>query len=100
VKLIKNTNYIKAHKWLIIVLNIKYMYISSGFGDTQNLMIVMEAVDSRTKPDDSYGGSGFGDTQNLMIFIPLNGVHLSQSRQGAHVYYQLFDSKMADGDQL
>ena len=29
-----------------------------------------------------------------------NGVHLSHSRQVAHVYYQLFDSKMADGDQL
>ena len=28
-----------------------------------------------------------------------NGVHLSHSRQMAHVYYQLFDSKMADGDQ-
>ena len=30
----------------------------------------------------------------------INGVHLSHSRQVAHVYYQLFDSKMADGDQL
>ena len=30
----------------------------------------------------------------------MNGVHLSHSRQVAHVYYQLFDSKMADGDQL
>ena len=29
-----------------------------------------------------------------------NGVHLSHSRQVAHVYYQLFDSMMADGDQL
>jgi hypothetical protein len=29
-----------------------------------------------------------------------NGVYLSHSRQVAHVYYQLFDSKMADGDQL
>ena len=31
-----------------------------------------------------------------------NGVHLSHSRQVAHVYmyYQLFDFKMADGDQL
>jgi hypothetical protein len=29
-----------------------------------------------------------------------NGVHLSHSRQVAHVYYQLFDSKMAGGDQL
>jgi hypothetical protein len=29
-----------------------------------------------------------------------NGVHLSHSQQVAHVYYQLFDSKMADGDQL
>jgi hypothetical protein len=29
-----------------------------------------------------------------------NGVHLSHSRQVAHVYYQLFDSKMVDGDQL
>ena len=29
-----------------------------------------------------------------------NGVHLSHSRQVAYVYYQLFDSKMADGDQL
>ena len=29
-----------------------------------------------------------------------NGVHLSHSRQVAHVYYQLFDSKMADGDPL
>ena len=29
-----------------------------------------------------------------------NGVHLSHSRHVAHVYYQLFDSKMADGDQL
>jgi hypothetical protein len=29
-----------------------------------------------------------------------NGVHLSHSRQVAHVYYQLFDSKMAHGDQL
>ena len=29
-----------------------------------------------------------------------NGVRLSHSRQVAHVYYQLFDSKMADGDQL
>jgi hypothetical protein len=55
--LIKNTNYIKAHKWLIIVLNIKYIYISSEFGDTQNLLIVMEAVDS-------------GDTQNLIKVIP------------------------------
>ena len=34
---------------------------------------------------------------NLMF---MNGVHLSHSRQVAHVYYQLFDSKMADGDQL
>ena len=30
----------------------------------------------------------------------VNGVHLSHSRQVAHVYYQLFDSKMADGYQL
>ena len=29
-----------------------------------------------------------------------NGVHLSHFRQVAHVYYQLFDYKMADGDQL
>jgi hypothetical protein len=34
---------------------------------------------------------------NISIKI---GVHLSHSRQVAHVYYQLFDSKMADGDQL
>jgi hypothetical protein len=32
--------------------------------------------------------------------FPINGVYLSHSRQVAHVYYQLFDSKMADGDQL
>ena len=31
--------------------------------------------------------------------VSSNGVHLSHSRQMAHVYYQLFDSKMADGDQ-
>jgi hypothetical protein len=30
----------------------------------------------------------------------INGVHLSYFRQVVHVYYQLFDSKMADGDQL
>ena len=34
------------------------------------------------------------------LFNGTNGVHLSRSRQVAHVYYQLFDSKMADGDQL
>ena len=48
----------------------------------------------------------FGKTAYLIttrIFFPLmifNGVRLSYSRQVAHVYYQLFDSKMADGDQL
>ena len=36
----------------------------------------------------------------LMKNMSDNGVHLSHSRQVAHVYYQLFDSKMADGDQL
>ena len=30
----------------------------------------------------------------------VNGVHLSHSLQVAHVCYQLFDSKMADGNQL
>ena len=30
----------------------------------------------------------------------INGVHLSYFRQVVHVYYQVFDSKMADGDQL
>ena len=34
------------------------------------------------------------------FFFCRNGVHLSPSRQVAHVYYQLFDSKMADSDQL
>ena len=37
---------------------------------------------------------------NRIISVRSNGVHLSHSRQVAHVYYQLFDSKMADGDQL
>ena len=37
------------------------------------------------------------DTTN---WLSINGVHLSHSRKVAHVYYQLFDSKMADGDQL
>ena len=37
---------------------------------------------------------------NLYHILLCNGVHLSHSRQVAHVYYQLFDSKMADGDQL
>ena len=34
------------------------------------------------------------------VYKVSNGVHLSHSRQVTHVYYQLFDSKMADGDQL
>jgi hypothetical protein len=33
-------------------------------------------------------------------FFNINGVPLSHSRQVAHVHYQLFDSKMADGGQL
>ena len=37
---------------------------------------------------------------NRIISVRSNGVHLSHSRQVAHVYYQLFDSKLADGDQL
>ena len=36
----------------------------------------------------------------MEVRVRRNGVHLSHSRQMAHVYYQLFDSKMADGDQL
>jgi hypothetical protein len=39
-------------------------------------------------------------TEQHIKFAKNNGVHLSHSRQVAHVYYQLFDSKMADGDQL
>jgi hypothetical protein len=39
-----------------------------------------------------------GATWTFSILL-LNGVHLSHSRQVAHVYYQLFDSKMADGGQ-
>jgi hypothetical protein len=35
----------------------------------------------------------------LLVGCLTSGVHLSHSRQVAHVYYQLFDSKMADGDQ-
>jgi hypothetical protein len=36
----------------------------------------------------------------VYITVYFNGVHLSHSRQVGHVYYQLFDFKMADGDQL
>ena len=39
-------------------------------------------------------------TEQHIQFAKNNGVHQSHSRQVAHVYYQLFDSKMADGDQL
>jgi hypothetical protein len=35
-----------------------------------------------------------------MMLSDVNEVHLSHSRQVAHMYYQLFHSKMADGDQL
>ena len=36
----------------------------------------------------------------IILQCIFNGVHLSHSQQVAHVYYQLFDFKMADGDQL
>ena len=36
-------------------------------------------------------------TEQYIKFAKNNGVHLSHSRQVAHVYYQLFDSKMLTG---